>query len=92
MRRGLPVTSIVRTIGDLATAHLDGGHLAEIARDAVVQGRVQLGDVAQVLSPHARNYGAPAEMVGIPVHVGEIAELTVAPREGRGRWIHSHST
>jgi hypothetical protein len=56
---GLPVTTVLATIGDLAAARLDGGHLAGVVRDAVTTHHVDLDEVAAVLSPHAHHYGAP---------------------------------
>ena len=55
---GLPVTTVVRTVDDLATAHIDGGHMAKIVRDALT--RRQVGDekLIDVLRHHARTYGA----------------------------------
>ncbi|MDO5698165.1 MAG: hypothetical protein Q4G51_09345 [Dermatophilus congolensis] len=77
-----------RTICDLAAVNTDGGHLAEIVRDAVVSGKVQLGELADALSPYAHAYGAPEEdgrallqqfleNAGVPVHIGEVAALTL---------------
>lgn len=56
---GLPVTTPVRTIGDLAAAHVDGGHLAGVVRDAVTHLQVDTSQIAKVLRPHAHRYGAP---------------------------------
>ena len=54
---GLPTTTILSTIDDLATDHLDGGHLASIVRDAVTTGRADADAVVTVLRPHAHKYG-----------------------------------
>lgn len=56
---GLPVTTPLRTIDDLASAHIDGGHLASIVRDAIATGGADDEDVIRVLRRHARFYGAP---------------------------------
>ncbi len=56
---GLPVTTIVTTVGDLAAGHLDGGHLASVVRDAVTSGHTDPDAVATVLRPYAHRYGAP---------------------------------
>src|SRR5450759_2034316 len=56
---GLPVTTVLTTIGDLAAARLDGGHLAGVVRDAVTTHHVDLDEVIAVLSPHAHHYGVP---------------------------------
>jgi predicted transcriptional regulator of viral defense system len=54
---GLPVTTIVRTIDDLATGQLDGGHLGGVVRDAVRV--VPVEQVESVLRRHAHRYGRP---------------------------------
>jgi len=56
---GLPVTTVLVTIGDLAAARIDGGHLAGVVRDAVVTCHLDVGAVAAVLRPYAHHYGAP---------------------------------
>ncbi|WP_432548639.1 type IV toxin-antitoxin system AbiEi family antitoxin domain-containing protein [Kineococcus sp. SYSU DK004] len=56
---GLPVTSITRTIEDLAKARVDGGHLAGIVRDAITARHVDVDDIADALAPYAHYYGAP---------------------------------
>jgi Transcriptional regulator, AbiEi antitoxin len=56
---GLPVTTVLATIGDLAAARLDGGHLAGVVRDAVTTHHVDVDEVVAVLSPHAHRYGVP---------------------------------
>lgn len=57
---GLPVTTPLRTIDDLAWASIDQGHLADIVRDAVAQHGLPVSRVAGVLSTHALAYGGPA--------------------------------
>lgn len=54
---GLPVTSVLRTVADLAEAAVDFDHLAHVVRDAVTEHRVQIQDLAERLFPHANNYG-----------------------------------
>lgn len=56
---GLPVTSIPRTIGDLAGARTDGGHLASAVRDAITRRGVDDHALAVALRPYAHHYGAP---------------------------------
>ncbi|GAA4802842.1 type IV toxin-antitoxin system AbiEi family antitoxin domain-containing protein [Tomitella cavernea] len=56
---GLPVTTALATIEDLAADHLDGGHLAGIVRDAVTTGRIPPDEATAVLRPYAHSYGAP---------------------------------
>jgi predicted transcriptional regulator of viral defense system len=54
---GLPVTTAVRTAGDLADDRLDGGHLAGVARDALVVHQVDIEALIAALRPHAHRYG-----------------------------------
>jgi len=56
---GLPVTTVLRTISDLASAHLDGGHLAGVLRDALARGEVAPDMLTEVLRPYAHRYGHP---------------------------------
>lgn len=55
---GLPVTTVARTIWDLAAAHVDGGHLASVVRDALTKHGVAADELADVLARYARRYGA----------------------------------
>lgn len=56
---GLPVTTILTTIGDLAAAQLDSGHLAGVVRDALATHHLAFDDVVAVLRPYAHLYAAP---------------------------------
>lgn len=55
---GLPVTTVLRTIRDLASARIDGGHLAGAVRDALTRQLVEDDQVAEALRAHAHRYGA----------------------------------
>ncbi|MDN5757007.1 MAG: type IV toxin-antitoxin system AbiEi family antitoxin domain-containing protein [Tomitella sp.] len=55
---GLPVTTVLRTIRDLASARTDGGHLAGAVRDALTRQLVEDDQVAEALRPYAHRYGA----------------------------------
>ena len=57
---GLPCTTEIRTIADLAVDRTDGGHLAGIVRDALTVRHVKIDHLAKALAPHAARYGAPA--------------------------------
>jgi hypothetical protein len=57
---GLPVTTPIRTLRDLAAARTDGGHLADAVRDALAAGLVDRGELADTLRPFAHWYGAPS--------------------------------
>lgn len=52
---GLPVTSVARTVADLASSHLDFDHLALVIRDAL--SHVSPDDLAQSLASAALKYG-----------------------------------
>jgi hypothetical protein len=54
---GLPVTTVVRTVGDLAAARIDGGHLASVVGDALTVKQVDADELVEVLRPHAYHYG-----------------------------------
>lgn len=54
---GLPVTSVLRTVTDLAAAHVDGGHLASVVRDALIRRQVDDQQLAAALRRHAHHYG-----------------------------------
>lgn len=56
---GLPVTTVVRTVADLAAARTDGGHLASIVRDALTVKQINDLDLSVALGPYAHQYGAP---------------------------------
>lgn len=53
------MTTILTTIGDLAEAKLDSGHLAGVVRDALATHHLEFDDVAAVLQPYAHLYAAP---------------------------------
>lgn len=55
---GLPVTSVARTVGDLAANATDGDHLATLVRDAVEDHHATVSDLAERLFPHIDTYGA----------------------------------
>lgn len=54
---GIPVTSPIRTITDLAKDHLDGDQLHHAIADAIHDHRVKISDLAQALFSHSHNYG-----------------------------------
>ncbi|MCE5292459.1 MAG: type IV toxin-antitoxin system AbiEi family antitoxin domain-containing protein [Nocardiaceae bacterium] len=56
---GIPVTTVARTIADLAAERIDGGHLASIVRDALERDLITTAQVETILAPHAFNYGHP---------------------------------
>lgn len=63
---GLPVSTALATIDDLAADHLDGGHLASVVRDAVTTNLVDTEDLIAVLGQHAHKYGTtPGDGAGL---------------------------
>lgn len=54
---GLPVTSVLRTLEDLASAGIDMDHLAEAVRDALAKPDVHPGALASRLDQRAGHYG-----------------------------------
>lgn len=55
---GLPVTTVARTVADLAASRVDGGHLAKVVRDALTIKQVSDERISAALAPHAHVYGA----------------------------------
>lgn len=55
---GLPVTSIARTVADLAEQKVERGYLADLVADALRKENVRIDDLAEKLEPAARSYGA----------------------------------
>ena len=55
---GLPVTSVARTVGDLAEQKIERGYLADLVADALRKENVRIDDLAEKLEPAARSYGA----------------------------------
>lgn len=56
---GLPTTTVLATIQDLADTQIDGSHLAGIVRDALGQDLVDPDALQIALRPYAHRYGAP---------------------------------
>lgn len=55
---GLPVTSIERTVADLAESQIERQYLAELVADGLILGGNQFSGMAAKLEPFARNYQA----------------------------------
>jgi hypothetical protein len=54
---GLPVTTPLRTVTDLAATGTDGGHLGGAMRDAILSGGCTSTEIAEKLEPYAKHYG-----------------------------------
>lgn len=61
-----PVTSVPRTVGDLADSAVDGDHLSQVVCDAVDHHQVSISDLAERLFPYIDSYGATSgtDLVG----------------------------
>ena len=57
LKDGLPLTSVPRTIADLAALHIDFDHLAQVVKDALDKGLVDFPTLASWLQTSARVYG-----------------------------------
>lgn len=57
LKDGLPVTSVPRTISDLADLHIDFDHLAQVAKDALSKGLADFEVLASHLKSSAKTYG-----------------------------------
>jgi len=57
---GLPVTTPLRTIGDLLDRHTDASHIATIIHQAVEARLVRVSELPDQLRPYARRYGVAA--------------------------------
>ena len=84
---GLPVTTVARTVADLAAARVDGGHLASVVRDALTVRQVSDQVLSTALAPYARHYGIRAgdgealltrfiQESGVSVLLGRAVELS----------------
>ncbi|MFI9569992.1 type IV toxin-antitoxin system AbiEi family antitoxin domain-containing protein [Microbispora rosea] len=56
---GLLATTPLRTVADLASVRLDGGHLGLVVADMLERRLVRPGDVALAVAPYAAAYGLP---------------------------------
>jgi hypothetical protein len=55
---GLPVTTVLRTIDDLADQRIDRGHLADVVRDSLWRDGGIEDKLVRLLAAHARGYGS----------------------------------
>ncbi|MFC9519187.1 type IV toxin-antitoxin system AbiEi family antitoxin domain-containing protein [Nocardiaceae bacterium NPDC056970] len=81
---GLPVTTAVRTVADLAAARTDAGHLAGVVLDALLADYTTLTDIAEALDKYAMSYGyrsgsqfaaALVRIIGVPRNTHVLAEV-----------------
>lgn len=87
---GLPVTSVLRTVADLAAARTDGGHLAAVVRDALTVKQVDDDALAGALAAYAHHYGASVgdgagllsrflQEAGVSVPLSRAVEIATSP-------------
>lgn len=83
---GLAVTTVARTISDLAAEALDSGHLAAIVRDGLARDQATTSEVVAALEPFAFDYGhrlldgqgfleALITEAGVPATTLEVADI-----------------
>lgn len=88
---GLPTTTVIATVRDLAAAGIDGGHLAGVVRDALVDAHAEFSAVVEALRPYAHRYGSRLgdgeglvedllKQVGVPTSTLETAAAVSAQR------------
>lgn len=94
---GLLVTSIERTVSDLARSRIEFGYLADVVTDALSRPNVRVTDIVHVLDRWADRYGfgsGSALLDACRVHAGEahdqteqLARLSPAVREHLSKTI-----
>ncbi|MBF4547001.1 type IV toxin-antitoxin system AbiEi family antitoxin domain-containing protein [Corynebacterium afermentans subsp. lipophilum] len=84
---GLPVTSVTRTVGDLAEQKIERGYLADLVADALRKENVRIDDLAEKLTPAARSYGAKTGMQLVSELSAEASSVEDIV-ERRNRFVH----
>ena len=85
---GLPVTSIARTVADLAEQKVERGYLADLVADALRKENVRIDDLAEKLKPAARSFGAKSG-TQLVSELSEAASSLEDIVEWRDRYVHS---
>lgn len=77
---GLPVTTVARTVADLAKGGIDTDHLRDVLRDALRSKDTDGAELAAALDPRAEHYGyssgaavLEALVPQVPAHVADLA-------------------
>lgn len=84
---GLPVTSVARTVRDLAEAKIERGCLADLVADALRKEGVRIDDLASKLAPSARYYEAKSgkQLVAeLSAEASSVEDIV----ERRNRFVH----
>ena len=84
---GLPVTSVARTVGDLAEEGIERDYLADLVADALRKENVRIDDLAEKLTPAARSYGAKSGMQLVSELSAEASSVEDIV-ERRNRFVH----
>lgn len=84
---GLPVTSVTRTVADLAETGIERDYLADLVADALRKENVRIDELADKLEPAARSYGAKAGMQLVS-ELNEVAASLEDIVERRNRFVH----
>ena len=84
---GLPVTSVTRTVADLAEAGIERNYLADLVADALRKENVRIDELADKLGPAAHAYGAKAGMQLVS-ELSEEASSLEDIVERRNRFVH----
>lgn len=84
---GLPVTSVAKTVGDLAEQKIERDYLADLVADALRKENVRIDDLAQKLAPAARSYGATTGMHLVSELSAEASSVEDIV-ERRNRFVH----
>lgn len=84
---GLPVTSVTRTVGDLAEQKIERGYLADLVADALRKENVRIDDLAEKLEPAARSYEAKSGMQLVSELSAEASSVEDIV-ERRNRFVH----
>lgn len=85
---GLPVTSVTRTVGDLAEQKIERGYLADLVADALRKENVRIDDLAEMLERAARSYGAKSGMQLVSELSAEASSVEDIV-ERRNRFVHT---
>lgn len=85
---GLPVTSVTRTVADLAEAGIERNYLADLVADALRKENVRIDELADKLGPAAHAYGAKAGMQLVS-ELSEEASSLEDIVERRNRFIYT---
>ena len=82
------MTSIARTVADLAEQKVERGYLADLVADALRKENVRIDDLAEKLEPAARSYGVKTGMQFVSELSAEASSVEYID-ELRKRLVHT---